>query len=54
MDRLRTALVGTLAIAAVSTLGDYIWATSTPEHRPVFGLAHGTILMAAGKPPRRP
>jgi hypothetical protein len=47
MDRLRTALVGTLAIAAVSTLGDYIWATSIPEHRPVFGLAHGTILMAA-------
>jgi hypothetical protein len=47
MDRLRIAIEGALAIAAVSTLGDYVWATLIPEHRPLFGLAHGTLLLGS-------
>ena len=35
---------GALAMAVVSTLGDFIWATWIPSHRPVYGLIHGTLL----------
>jgi hypothetical protein len=38
------AIGGASAIAAVSTLGDFIWATWIPEHLPLYGLAHGTLL----------
>ena len=38
------AIVGALWAAALSTLGDWIWARFIPAHRPVFGLAHGTLL----------
>ncbi len=38
------ALVGALLIAAVSTLGDFIWAGFGLRHRVVFGLAHGALL----------
>src|SRR5690349_13435591 len=37
-------LFATVAIAAVSTLGDFMWATLHMQHRMVFGLAHGAIL----------
>lgn len=40
----RTALSGALLLAAASTLGDLVWALWIPEHRPVWGLAHGTVL----------
>lgn len=40
-------IAGALAIAAVSTLGDFIWATWIPRHRPVFGMMHGTLLFLA-------
>ena len=33
-----------LAIAALSTLGDFIWATWIPRHIPAYGLTHGTLL----------
>lgn len=39
-----TALAGALLLAAVSTLGDFVWAKWIPEHRPGYGLAHGTLL----------
>jgi hypothetical protein len=39
-----TAAVGALLLAGASTLGDFIWARWIPEHRPVYGLAHGTLL----------
>jgi hypothetical protein len=39
-----SALGGALLLAAVSTVGDLIWALWIPEHRPVFGLLHGTLL----------
>jgi hypothetical protein len=38
------ALLGAVALAAVSTLGDFVWATWIPAHRPAFGLAHGAAL----------
>ena len=31
-------------MAAVSTLGDVVWATWIPQHRVIFGLTHGTLL----------
>ena len=36
-----------MAIAAVSTAGDFIWAMWIPEHRPLYGLIHGTALFLA-------
>ncbi len=44
MSGIRASIGGALAIAAVSTLGDFIWATWIPQHLPVYGLIHGTIL----------
>jgi hypothetical protein len=41
---IREALVGALAIAAVSTLGDFIWVTVIPRHMPRYGLTHGALL----------
>jgi hypothetical protein len=50
-----------VAIAAVSTIGDFIWATWIPRHRPIYGLTHGVLLFGfiglylgfvAGKPAR--
>lgn len=38
------AIAGALAIAALSTLGDFIWATIIPRHMPRYGLTHGTLL----------
>ena len=44
---LSQALLATVALAAVSTLGDLAWANWVPDHRAAFGLAHGTLLGAA-------
>lgn len=41
---LRATIASTIAIAAVSTLGDFIWATWIPRHLPVYGLTHGSLL----------
>jgi hypothetical protein len=38
------ALKGTLAIAAVSTLGDFMWAEMHLRHRMYLGLGHGLVL----------
>lgn len=40
----RAAILGSVIIAAVSTLGDYVWAHVITRHRPIYGLAHGVIL----------
>lgn len=43
---MRNALIGALLIAAVSTLGDFVWAGLHLRHRVIYGLMHGTILFA--------
>lgn len=44
MTWIKAAVLGSLAMAAVSTLGDVVWATWIPQHRVIFGLTHGTLL----------
>ena len=41
---IRETIGSTVAIAAVSTLGDFIWATWIPRHRAIYGMTHGTLL----------
>ena len=41
------AIQGSLAVAAVSTVGDFIWATWISRHLPAYGLTHGTLLFLA-------
>jgi hypothetical protein len=41
------AITGTLAIAALSTAGDFIWATWISSHRAVYGFIHGALLFLA-------
>jgi hypothetical protein len=42
--KMRNALVGSMLIAGVSTLGDFAWAELHLRHRVVYGLVHGVIL----------
>ena len=44
---LTAAIVGSTIIAAVSTVGDFVWATWIPQHRAVYGMTHGTLLFCA-------
>jgi hypothetical protein len=37
-------IAGAIVTAAVSTLGDYLWANVLPHHRPIYGLIHGAVL----------
>ncbi|HVR71846.1 MAG TPA: hypothetical protein VMT87_13475 [Vicinamibacteria bacterium] len=41
------AVAGSLLVAALSTLGDFVWARFIPAHRPLLGLLHGTALCLA-------
>jgi hypothetical protein len=41
---MRNAIIGAVLIAAVSTLGDLVWAGLHLRHRVAYGLAHGTLL----------
>ncbi|OFW14103.1 MAG: hypothetical protein A3F70_01200 [Acidobacteria bacterium RIFCSPLOWO2_12_FULL_67_14] len=47
MKGLAQAIAASVAIAAVSTLADFIWAIWIPEHRAVYGLVHGALLFCA-------
>jgi hypothetical protein len=47
MPGLAAALLGALLLGGLSTLGDFVWARFVSAHRAVFGLAHGTLLLAA-------
>jgi hypothetical protein len=40
-------LVGAVVIAALSTIGDFVWASWIPRHRWEYGLTHGTLLFLA-------
>jgi hypothetical protein len=44
---LAETIKGTLAIAALSTAGDFIWATWITAHPGIFGLIHGALLFLA-------
>jgi len=44
MIDVRSAVVSALVMAAVSTGGDFIWATWITQHRAIYGLTHGTLL----------
>lgn len=44
---LAEAITGTLAIAAVSTAADFVWATWISSHRAVYGFIHGALLFLA-------
>jgi len=44
MAGLTHSIVGALLIAALNTLGDFVWARFIPAHQPVYGLTHGTLL----------
>lgn len=37
-------MTGALAMACVSTLGDFIWASYISQHRLAYGMAHGMLL----------
>jgi hypothetical protein len=59
MRSLKAALAGAMVTAAVSTIGDYLWANVLPHHRPIYGLTHGTLLfltvgLCLGVAARRP
>jgi hypothetical protein len=41
------SIIGALAIAVVSTAGDFIWAMWIPRHRPIYGLTHGVLLFCS-------
>jgi hypothetical protein len=43
----RQALGGALAMGALMTFGDWVWAVFVPAHRVVYGLLHGLALCAA-------
>jgi hypothetical protein len=56
---MKPALLGALAIAAVSTLGDYLWANVIPHRIAFYGLVHGLVLfltvgLCLGLPARKP
>ena len=44
---LQTAIVGALLLAALNPLGDFVWARFVAQHRTVYGLVHGTLLLMA-------
>ena len=51
--------VGAVVTAAVSTLGDYLWANVLPHGQPIYWFAHAIVLFATvgfclGLPSRKP
>lgn len=47
IGRISATIQSSLAIAALSTLGDFIWATWIPRPYPAYGMTHGTLLFLA-------
>jgi hypothetical protein len=41
------AITGALALAALSTAADFVWATWISSHRAIYGFLHGTLLFLA-------
>jgi hypothetical protein len=40
----KDSLIGALVTAAVSTVGDYLWADVLPHGQPIYWFAHGCLL----------
>jgi hypothetical protein len=54
-----SAIIGALVTAAVSTVGDYLWANVLPHGIPIYWFAHGALLfftvgVCLGLPSRKP
>jgi hypothetical protein len=47
LRRVAWVFAASMAIAGVSTLGDFIWATLIPSHEVIYGLVHGALLFSA-------
>lgn len=45
MQGLRQVLIGSLVMALTSAVADAFWAAALPEHRTVYGLVHGGIVL---------
>src|SRR5262245_57284301 len=55
---MKAALVGAIVTAAVSTVGDYLWANVLPHGQPIYWFAHAIVLFSTvglclGLPSRR-
>lgn len=46
LEGLKPIAIGTLVMAAVSTFADAFWAAALPEHRTIYGLVHGGLVLA--------
>ncbi len=44
---LSTAIVGSLLLAVLSTVADYVWFRNIPQHQVSSGMIHGAVLFAA-------
>jgi len=42
---LQQTIIGAFAMAVVSALADAFWAAALPEHRTIYGLVHGAIVL---------
>ena len=56
---MRNAVIGAVVTAAVSTVGDYLWANVLPHGQPAYWFAHAIVLFLTigaclGLPSRRP
>ena len=47
MSVLTPAIVGSLLLAALSTVADYVWFLDIPQHQVLSGSIHGAVLFAA-------
>lgn len=44
---LAPAIVGSLLLAVLSTVADYVWFLNIPQHQVSSGMIHGSVLFAA-------
>ena len=44
MRRMAFAIVASLCLGAVMTIGDWLWAALQIRHRVVYGLIHGALM----------
>jgi len=47
MSALTPAIVGSLLLAVLSTVADYVWFRNIPQHQVSSGMIHGAVLFAA-------